>query len=85
MLSIPEANKYFSSDSARQCEPTNYAVASGAAYNFNGNCLWWLRSPGNYQNFAADVHSGDGVNERGYGVFSDVNAVRPALWIELGT
>ena len=85
LLSIPEANKYFSSDSARQCEPTNYAVASGAAYNFNGNCLWWLRSPGNYQNFAADVHSGDGVNERGYGVFSDVNAVRPALWIELGT
>ena len=83
LLSITEANKYFSSDSARQCKPTDYAVANGAWDR--GNCWWWLRSPGYIQNYAANVYSGgdgygdgDWVNDDGY-------AVRPALWIDLNS
>ena len=87
MLSITEANKYFSSDSARQCKPTEYAVAAGGAYvsSSNGNCWWWLRSPGNCQDSAASVHRGGDVYVRGDIVYNDIGAVRPALWIDLNS
>ena len=38
LFSITEVNKYFSSDSARQCEPTDYAVANGDCESDSGNC-----------------------------------------------
>ena len=85
LLSITEANKYFSYDNARQCKPTDYAVANGVSVNSsNGNCWWWLRSPGRYdQDFAAEVSSG------GFEINTCVNggsdAVRPALWIDLNS
>ena len=94
LLSITEFNKYFSSDSARQCKPTDYAVANGADVNSsNGNCWWWLRSPGVLQKDAACVLDDGDVLERGRGVDNGViyvlggyvydGAVRPALWIDL--
>ena len=97
LLSINEANKYFSSDSARQCAPTDYAIAQGAYANSNykidgkAACWWWLRSPGGFQSLAASVLSSGSVYYEG-GVFydSDYNivsfdraCVRPALWINL--
>lgn len=86
LLSITEANKYFSSDSARQCNPTEYAVAGGAYVNSsNGNCWWWLRSPGNIPTRAARVYDAGDVNEYGLVVGSGSSAVRPALWIDLNT
>ena len=86
LLSITEANKYFSSDSARQCKPTEYAVAGGAYVNSsNGNCWWWLRSPGYNQNRAAIVNYYGDVYELGLIVDYDNNAVRPALWIDLNS
>ena len=83
LLSIPEANKYFSSDNARQCKPTDYAVANGAWESDSGNCWWWVRSPGNYQNYAAFVDSDGDVLANGFGVAVDYGAVRPAMWISL--
>lgn len=85
LLSITEANKYFSSDSARHCKPTDYAVANGARESYSGNCWWWLRSPGDYQYRAACVLSVGDVLEDGYGVDRDSSAVRPALWIDLNS
>ncbi len=86
LLSITEASKYFSSDNARQCKPTEYAVAGGAYVNSsNGNCWWWLRSPGLDQGSAAYVSIGGGVNEYGNLVPYDDVAVRPALWIDLNS
>lgn len=85
LLSITEANKYFSSDSARQCEPTDFAVANGAWESDSGNCWWWLRSPGGSQYGAAYVDLGGDVYVGGYGVSSDNYAVRPALWIDLNS
>ena len=85
LLSITEANKYFSSDSARQCQGTAYCYAQGAQKGGNGNCWWWLRSPG------SDSHCASGVGFVGYvyhiGHFANcgINAVRPALWINLGS
>lgn len=85
LLSITEVNKYFSSDSARQCEPTDFAVANGAWESDSGNCWWWLRSPGYGQDNAARVSIDGGVGERGDGVDRDSSAVRPALWIDLNS
>ena len=86
LLSVTEANKYFNSDSARQCEPTDFAVANGAYVNSNnGNCWWWLRSPGDDQSYAADVTYDGDVYERGSSVNYDISAVRPALWIDLAS
>ena len=85
LLSITEVNKYFSSDSARQCEPTDFAVANGAWESDSGNCWLWLRSPGNYQDTAAIVDYFGDVFESGNSVDDDTNAVRPALWIDLNS
>ncbi len=86
LLSITEANKYFSSDSARQCEATAYAEAQGAyVSSSNGNCWWWLRSPGFYQYGAASVYDDGDVSEGGGNVLNSRTAVRPALWIDLNS
>jgi hypothetical protein len=84
LLSITEVNKYFSSDSARQCRGTAYCYARGALKADNGNCWWWLRSPGLDSDGAACVLSLGSVGDRGRFVYSRDNAVRPALWINLG-
>ena len=87
LLSITEANKYFGSDSARQCKHTDYAFANGAYVNsVNGNCGWWLRSPGVTQysaHSAAYVHNSGGVYESGSDVDIGTSAVRPAMWISI--
>ncbi len=85
LLSIQDTNKYFSADSARQCKPTAYAVASGAIKSNSGNCWWWLRSPGDVEGNAAIVYSGGGISEGGSVVNHDLGAVRPALWIDLNS
>lgn len=86
LLSITEANKYFNSTGARQCKPTDYAVANGAWESVDGNCGWWLRSPGVTQysaHSAAYVHNSGGVYESGSDVDIGTSAVRPALWISI--
>ena len=86
LLSFTEVYKYFSSDIARQCKPTEYAVAGGASVNSdNGNCWWWLRSPGHLQDCAALVYYDGDVTEYVSGVNYDDGAVRPALWIDLNS
>ena len=86
LLSIVEANKYFKSDDARKCAPTDYAIQQGAHtsdYNkVEGRwaCWWWLRSPGNSSS-TADVRtdgsiSSDKVN------YSYI-AVRPCVRVRL--
>ncbi len=84
LLSINEANKYFSSDAERECEPTNYAVANVADVNRDiVNCSWWLRSPRDCQYDAAIVGNGS-VHDHGYDIGMDCVAVRPAMWITVG-
>jgi hypothetical protein len=82
LLSYAEAEKYFSSDSDRICEPTAYAKAQKARAYDNGNCTWWLRSPGKFQDYAAHV-SADGSLGYNNSVDCDYYAVRPAFWINL--
>ena len=88
LLSMDEAWEYFSSDSTRQCQGTAYCYAQGAYKTGNGHCAWWLRSPVCYSGQAAYVY--DGNLRSYYGEYScyvdnDDIAVRPALWINLGS
>ncbi len=80
LLSIQEANNYFSSDNARQCQRTPYDKAQVGSEN--DNCTWWLRSPGTPRN-AACVNSAGEIDDSGQpNIWED--AVRPAMWINLG-
>ena len=91
LLSITEANKYFSSDEARKCAPTAYALAQGSwtsktdKVDGKATCWWWLRSPGDDSNSAAGVDSDGSVGDRGARVDGFSDAVRPALWVNLGS
>jgi len=72
LLSIEEANRYFSSDSERMAKE-----ADGTA------SWWWLRSPGYYSYTAARVSVVGYVTVYGLGVFTVDGGVRPALWINV--
>ena len=91
LLSITEVNKYFNSDDARRCAPTDYAIAHGAgtsdSYKTGGRatCCWWLRSPGRDSLSVAYVINYGSVYNSGHRVLYADDAVRPALWINLGS
>jgi len=75
LLSSGEADKYFSSDSARQAEGTEYACNKGKSASW----YWWLRSANNIE-YAGFVSEG----ELGYGEEVDRNmGIRPTMWIEI--
>ena len=79
LLSIREANLYFSSMEVKICYPTWYAVAQGTFYDYYGNCCWWLRSPGYDSQYAAYADSDGSIyDDRSY-VNVDNYAVRPVV------
>ena len=92
LLSIAEAQKYFTTDESRMCASTAYAKAQGAStcnsYLYQtasgeATCWWWLRSPGCSQDIAAFVYDDGSVRNRGLFVSSADDCVRPAMWITL--
>ena len=86
LLSITEVNQYLSSVFARWRGATEYAKAQGAYTNINsGRCEWWLRSPGRNSLYAACVNIDGYVSYAGHDVNDSDCAVRPALWINLGS
>lgn len=89
LLSIKEATKYISTDSARQCYPTDYAVTNGVHNGYDDLCIWWLRSPGRERDCAAYVYANGEIIENGaaHSLGEAVDwegvGVRPAMWIKL--
>lgn len=83
LLSIDEAEKYFETDNARRAEATAYVIENGPDYT-QSTWNWWLRSPGQYEDFAMYVSSAGTIDERGsYVDMSIYFTVRPAMWINL--
>lgn len=84
LLSVGEAEKYFSSDADRQAAPTGYAKAQGVYVSNSGASWWWLRSPGYGQMLftTASVLDSGAIHD---GSTSDLpsGGVRPAMWIAL--
>ncbi len=87
LLSIDEAEKYFSSPKERQCEPIPYRITeTGTRYlippsNHSTDCKWWLRSPGHDQSCTAYVYNTGSVRSYGDSYYCNF-LVRPALWID---
>ncbi|MBO4687438.1 MAG: hypothetical protein J5636_02910 [Clostridiales bacterium] len=98
-----EDRQIYAYGDACTCQLTEYAILQGAfRYEwatgddadlsaYDGNCRWWLRSPGSSSHFAAGVDYDGSV--RAYGLPSvdkpedaltyPYYAVRPAMWIDL--
>ena len=77
-------------DEARRCKCSTYAYAMGTWRNiedseYNGNALWFLRSPGGscYGDVTA-VYDFGRVNSGGTSIFSDYS-VRPAIHLDLSS
>ena len=87
LLSVVETNKYFKSDDARRCAPTDYAIQQWASTSNSckvdgrKTCWWWLRSPGEYSNYPALVNDA-GSFDVSY-LISNGGAVRPCVWVRL--
>ena len=83
LLSITEAEKYFSSDEERVCKPTAFAKENGAHTSISsGACCWMPRSPGRNSTYAAFVDGAGRIYCDGDSVDNGDGCVRPALWIE---
>lgn len=94
LLSYAEANKYFgvtydnSSNTKSRVAPTAYAIAHGT-WTISSNKTadgtdagwWWLRSPGNYQDFAAVVDTDGSLRNIPVNYVS--GSVCPALWVNI--
>ena len=81
-LSREEAEKYFSSNSDRRCRVTRYAL-SQEVYTYQGDCCWWLRSPGIDYDHAILVTNFGTINCL-YGKVDDAGvAVRPAMRLRI--
>lgn len=84
LLSVSDAETYFSSDEERTCKPTPLAVENGAYVDTStGTCSWWLRSSGSSADRAVLVTEHGGIDHSGESVYCDGNVVRPAMWINL--
>ena len=82
LLSINEANKYFNKKTA-SCMPSSYAKAKGLTAGIDGECCWWLRTPGTNKSHFSFVDRCYGIHEPGKELISSKLAVRPAMWIDL--
>ena len=83
LLSVTEASKYFDSDSARVCVPTEYAAGT-KDYDIDG-CVWWLRTLSTTPRAAivgsdGEIREDCRLVER---IFKEICYVRPAIWIDL--
>ena len=89
LLSIAEANNgsYFANDSSRIATNTAYVAGGGKIGGYVNGVgeadYWWLRSPGNYDDLAADVTHKGGVFSYGLNVYGENLAVRPAFNLDL--
>ena len=81
LLSCEETKSYFDTEEARRCTPTDYAKQKGIWTDGDQNCHWWLRSPGQTQNYAAYI-SASGTLSSTQDNNSNIG-VRPALWVHV--
>lgn len=90
LLSIEEAQKYFSSDVERRTQIVpdvdieQYDLMAYTHYlNTTDYYDWWLRSPGETQDFAAFVGRFGDVNVEGEILAAESVSIRPAMWVDL--
>ncbi|MCM1161025.1 MAG: leucine-rich repeat domain-containing protein [Roseburia sp.] len=97
LLSISEVTdeKYgFCSDGdtssiSRRMKASDYANARGtlqsSSSGYEGNCWWWLRSPGFFRNYSANANYYGWLNRYGYNAINSDGGVCPSLHIKLSS
>lgn len=84
LLSVEEAEKYFTDDEARRLAPTTMAGRRGANMNpREGSSWWWLRTMGEKPDMAATVNIDGEINLEGERVNIVSGVVRPAMWVTI--
>ena len=83
LLSEKEAETLFSNDEERIAKATEYAEKSGVYVNEEKAAYWWLRSPGDSGDDAAEVIYSGWVYRDGNYVDDSSGGVRPALHLNL--
>ena len=82
-------SKYRTDSMSRKMKASDYANARGtwrgSRSDYEGNCSWWLRSPGRYSHIAAEVGRNGYVNRSGSDVRSSAVGICPALHINLSS
>ena len=81
LLSASEGLRYLPETADRRVSPTDYAQKQGAYTNGEGNCAWWLRSPGMTPTSPAYFASAGDVGNRAHEVDETIIGVRPAIWV----
>ena len=85
------AEAYGTNDEARRRKSSTYAKAKGVWSNYgegagyDGNCYWWLRTPGDNTNRTMLVDYRGYVDRYGDSVINDDNGVCPALNLNLSS
>ncbi len=87
LLSEMEAGIYLGDEMARfytgVARATDFCIARGAVTDDNGNCEWWLRTPGGYEYAAQFVDMNGSIYDAG--AYVDLAyGVRPAVWLMVG-
>ncbi len=80
LLSYYEASVYFPTNAQRQAQPTAYTASKDAEIK-QGNCWWWLRTPGVYAVDVCGVHHNGELDPKGCFVYGQRSAVRPVMWV----
>lgn len=83
LLSKKEAKTLFSNNEERIAKATEYAEKSGVYVNEEKAAWWWLRSPGDYSDSAAEVSDDGWVDGNGDSVSISRDGVRPALHLNI--
>ena len=87
LLSVNEAQTYFSSNNARKAQATQYALSKGVYYSKSTNSVTWLlRSPGDSANVASYVRLPGDIDLSQIRWDDDVYyyaALRPAVWVNI--
>ncbi|MCR5097291.1 MAG: DUF6273 domain-containing protein [Erysipelotrichaceae bacterium] len=80
LLSIEEVDQYLK-QSDRFAKASPYLIGQGTSITSEGNCDWWLRSPGNEDISSAYIKGSDGQVSSSMNPIS--NCVRPAMWLKI--
>lgn len=81
LFSYTEARDYFKDYEDRRCSLTLVAKAQGGYADDEGDCCWWLRSPGSSDDAVGFVSYGGSYSYDKFVNFRGMS-VRPALWVK---
>ena len=82
ILSVDEAKQYMNKQN-RACQAIPYAKSKKIWIGYDGNCWWWLRTPGEQHDYVAHIGTEGNPHIYGNRATAKDGTVRPAFWLKL--